>query len=166
MAYTRDLGRQGLGEGHRQMTARPVKPRQPWGRVFYHKDSLHPPGSFRCLSCRGENVQKIILQLKEGKIGLSSSKLNYQTQLRRPPLAPTANPPAPISEPSFPLGHLGTASYPARTTLGPAPPKLLSWDCFVGQFCPRLAACLMDQCLTLGNRSFQLGIWARPASTT
>ena len=39
------------------------------GKGLYLKDSLHPPGSFRVAFLHAaEKMQKIVLQLKEGKI--------------------------------------------------------------------------------------------------
>lgn len=96
------------------------------GKGLYYKDSLHPPGSFRVAFLRAaEKMQKIILQLKEGKIDclLPPAQLANPTP-ETPICSHQANPSADLWA-ELPLWvTLGTASYPARTTLGPAPPPM------------------------------------------
>lgn len=114
----------GWGRGTDMMTTRPVKPRQPWGRVF-PQGLLHTSrGPFRLpLSSYIGEMQKIILQLKEGKIDcLLPPAQIIKPNSEDPPSAPHQI--TPISRLELPLWvTLGcTTSYPARTTLGPAHP--------------------------------------------
>lgn len=67
--YQRHGGGEGLGEGHRHDDSESCQGRPALGKGLYYKDSLYPPGSFQvAFPHAAEKMQKIILQLKEGKI--------------------------------------------------------------------------------------------------
>lgn len=58
-----------MGEGHRHDDGEFCQARPALGKGLYYKDSLYAPGSFRvAFPHAAEKMQKIILQLKEGKI--------------------------------------------------------------------------------------------------
>lgn len=67
--YTRNMGREGLGMGHRHHDGDSSRARRAKRQESLLKASLHPPGSFEvAFPDAAEKMRNVIIHLKEGKI--------------------------------------------------------------------------------------------------